>query len=838
MSLMINKEPNKPSLSDTSIQIKQIPKPMNTSSITNESKPISAPATKESVSAKPTPTPTAPTTGVAPKSSPLITPLTASQSNLTKTTSISPQLSKAKSNQPSQPPCKQIKTNPKLLSNPQPNKAKSLTRPSVQPIATKYHKIQPAIAPKPMPASMSQTSKFNPIPTGKLSLLMNQLSFARPNDSSSLNTSRRWVLPPRPRPGRKPTHDSHGNITIDDKKISKNGIATNNNTTIPITTTATSNATVGNGNHNTPINASTSNGITKKKTKCKKDSTLEAKIALNSNTDLLNQIKSSENTTVISPEDINLKSSKPTPLKSLTPNNNKTSSPIVPISSSQQQPPQQQQEKQPIACTKSKAKAKSTTTTARKSKTASAKGTPLAEVPIPIPPIEVDPEKHLSNMQMSYLSKLKEQEVIRNYIEVLTNQIKELSFVQNGVITFDALKSNVKYNNKKILTSTTTSTGPGTTGAGGIPTTSSSSSTSSSKSRYDQLEAINNLNDLNKFLNYLTKSSNIIQSVKRNPGISSETLNKQVDHYVEVRKKFKAIKRNEQSGKTLNNLGLQPPPPSQYSLSIPSMTTGVTTTTTTAGSTTTPIPQAMKNHAMFNNDKLSGILSGSTFQDMDIDPNNNNNTNSCGGGRDSGGGGVVGDTLNESGMGQFVPDLLKPIKPVNLFSEFQDLQLQTETIEESSSQISQLSGIGESGEEYDIGTTVSNGNGSGTGSSSNTNSSGSNFAVPNNLDGGDLELFMDEHDFLNRLVLDDRQKLMNDEEEVFGKVQIHGNDMSGSSNVNNDTHSITNNDNNDENKNMNRVNHDLLLKKKFKFNCGFCTNDTPCLCFDTMFLEK
>ena len=73
------------------------------------------------------------------------------------------------------------------------------------------------------------------------------------------------------------------------------------------------------------------------------------------------------------------------------------------------------------------------------------------------------------------------------------------------------------------------------------------------------------------------------------------------------------------------------------------------------------------------------------------------------------------DTLNESGMGQFVPDLLKPIKPVNLFSEFQDLQLQTETIEESSSQISQLSGIGESGEEYDIGTTVSNGNGSGTG---------------------------------------------------------------------------------------------------------------------------
>ena len=125
---MINKEPNKPSLSDTSIQIKQIPKPMNTSSITNESKPISAPATKISVGETNTNTDSTNNRGST-KIKSLITPLTASQSNLTKTTSISPQLSKAKSNQPSQPPCKQIKTNPKLLSNPQPNKAKSLTRP-------------------------------------------------------------------------------------------------------------------------------------------------------------------------------------------------------------------------------------------------------------------------------------------------------------------------------------------------------------------------------------------------------------------------------------------------------------------------------------------------------------------------------------------------------------------------------------------------------------------------------------------------------------------------------------------------------------------------------------
>lgn len=855
MTIMVNKEPNKPSLSESSIQIKQELKTMNNSTIISGSKPISAPAMKE----------TPPT--LALKSTPLTTPLPASQPNLMKTTStsITPQPSKPKSNQPLQPPCKQIKTNPKLLSNPQQNKTKSLTRPGVQPIAPKYHKIQPAIAPKPMPASMSQISKFNPIPTGKLSLLMNQLSFARPNDPSSLNTSRRWVLPPRPRPGRKPTHDSHGNITVDDKKMHKNGATTTNTTT----TTGTNNSAISNGNNNIPITtnitANTSNGIIKKKTKCKKDSSLEAKIALNSNAALLNQIKSSgSNTTVISPEEINLNSGKSGSLKSITPSSNKTPSTLLPIPSSSPALPrepqqQQQQEKPAITYSKSKTKASS-----RKSKAGSNKGTPLktpeVPIPIPIPPIEVDPEKYLSNMQMSYLSKLKEQEVIRNYIEVLTNQIKELSFVQNGVITFDALKSNVKYNNKKILSSTTTSTSTGTNnGSNGGTSSSTSTLTSNSKSKYDQLEAINNLNDLNKFLNYLTKSSNIIQSVKKNPSISSETLNKQVDHYVEIRKKFKAIKRNEQNGKTLNNLGLQPIPP-QYSLSIPSMTTGAATTTTTTtmnSNPTTPIPQAMKNHAMFNNDKLSGILSGSTFQDMDLDPttNNNHNHNNSGG-----------DAFNESGMGQFVPDLLKPIKPVNLFSEFQDLQLQTETIEESSSQMSQLSGIGigiDGGEDYDIGTNSNNGNGNGNDSGSNTNTnssgSGSNFTIPNSLDGDDIELFMDEHDFLNRLVLDDRQKMMNDEEEVFGKVQIHGNDSNDSNgndnnsnnneskNLNKDTNITKDNNNNNNNnnnssnssnKNMDRLNNDLLLKKKFKFNCGFCTNDTPCLCFDTMFLER
>ena len=93
---------------------------------------------------------------------------------------------------------------------------------------------------------------------------MNQLSFARPNDSSSLNTSRRWVLPQ--------DQDQEGNqlmilmgiLLLTTRKFLKWHCHQQQHYH-PITTTATSNATVGNGNHNTAINASTSNGITKNK---------------------------------------------------------------------------------------------------------------------------------------------------------------------------------------------------------------------------------------------------------------------------------------------------------------------------------------------------------------------------------------------------------------------------------------------------------------------------------------------------------------------------------------------------------------------------------------------
>ncbi|EMG50990.1 hypothetical protein G210_5327 [Candida maltosa Xu316] len=557
-----------------------------------------------------------------------------------------------------QPLQKQHKPNPvQPQSHPQPH-PHAHAQPQRQAIAPKFHKIQPAIAPKPM--SSHQPSKFNPIPTGKLSISMNSSALAA---DCSLNTSRKWVLPPRPRPGRKPTHDTHGNLTDDTKKVTKS---------CP-----------------TP----------KKKPKCKKE-----------------------------PEP---KSMNPPPSNIVTPALSQTGTPspsngLTPISTNDGK--------------------KSTPSTSVSDTPISTKNTTPE---IPIPPAEVDPAKKLLDMKTTYLTKLKEQELIRNYIEVLTSQINELSFIQNGVITFDALKSSNKpqtTTNNTTTTTTTTNNNPLLSGNSGngifrnpVTTSSSPSATPASVARYDQLEAINNLNDLNKFLTYLTKSSNIINSVKKNNGTtaSSETIDKQIDHYLEIRNKFKAIKRNEKNGvKTLNNLGL---------------------------------------HTSFkaNDEKISSIFSGTTFQD---------------------------DLPSDS---DFVPNLLKPIKASNLFQEYQspDLQLQTETIEEASSvsNSSSYMGISKIVEDQE------------------------------NLAG---DLFMDEYDFINRLVLEDRSR----EEEVFGNVVIHDKNAPTASTVaatTTTTTTTTTSNDNESNKS-----NDMIIKKKLKFNCGFCTNDTPCLCFDTMSPDK
>lgn len=106
-------------------------------------------------------------------------------------------------------------------------------------------------------------------------------------------------------------------------------------------------------------------------------------------------------------------------------------------------------------------------------------------------------------LQLAYLARLKEQELMRNYIEVLTDQIKELRFVQSGVITFDALNS-----------------GQAPTAAASLPA--------------EQLDHINNIRDLDAFLAHVTTQLNVIHSVtKRFDG----GLQLQIRHYLELRAK-------------------------------------------------------------------------------------------------------------------------------------------------------------------------------------------------------------------------------------------------------------------------------------------------------------
>ena len=70
----------------------------------------------------------------------------------------------------------------------------------------KYPKIQPALAikPKPVPIAVLPKPSNQPIstfdPNSRTTSLKNDISL-------NINTSKKWVLPPRPRPGRKPTEE-------------------------------------------------------------------------------------------------------------------------------------------------------------------------------------------------------------------------------------------------------------------------------------------------------------------------------------------------------------------------------------------------------------------------------------------------------------------------------------------------------------------------------------------------------------------------------------------------------------------------------------------------------
>jgi hypothetical protein len=498
----------------------------------------------------------------------------------------------------------------------------------------KYTKIQPAIAPKPV---MPKPSTFSPIVTSKTKSVHMQLSCS----DSVINTSKRWVLPPRPRPGRKPTSDE-----IKAKQAAKLA---------------------------SPI-IKTEPGIIKSPEELAKGpSTKRAKVCKKE-------------------QDAKF--------------------PMLPIPTD--------------------------STTMRKAKSEAVRENQMldtAKVPIPEPSFPslkfADSKSEISNLKVSYLAKLKEQELIRNYIEVLSNQIKELSFVQNGVITFDALRntpslaSNVKI---KKANGNSFANMPGANANPPVPAKPSS---------YDQLESINNLNDLNKFLGYLTRSSNLIHSVtkKKKSTDKDEALNNQINYYVDIRSKFKTMQSNEM--KKVNSLKkLQ------------------------------STRRSIKNEGELSINGPSSILASP----KDIsDPSSLSSTP----------GPAPTDSPQRQSSSKFTPDLLKPLHTSNLFDQDMDDGIVLDLI----------------GEEY-----------------------------TSNMDGDDV--LMDERDFVGMMRGEDESSMNNgidgilgvtgmfeDEEENLGAVKIH-----------------------DKKQEVTPVrNHRMnesLLKKKLKLNCGFCTNDTPCLCLD------
>ncbi|CCE72760.1 Piso0_000354 [Millerozyma farinosa CBS 7064] len=272
-------------------------------------------------------------------------------------------------------------------------------------LGSKYARVQQPIAIKPTPIAVLP----KPMKSSAVKFDVN----AKPSFDSemplNINTSKKWVLPPRPRPGRKPTTNAN-----EESLESKSAASPSPNSNIH------------SARNGTKLTS------TKKKGKCKKDDT---------------SVKTEEH----SPE-----------------------------------------------------------------RTHSSLYTPNLE------------SSNLIDLKINFLVKLKEQELIRNYIEILNNQIKELKFVQNGVITFDVLNRDVIPESPKYMN---------------VNTKASSTRPPSAHSHYEQMEKINNLNDLNKFLAYLTKSSNIIHSATKKVSgdrANHGNLNSQIEYFLERRSEYKS----------------------------------------------------------------------------------------------------------------------------------------------------------------------------------------------------------------------------------------------------------------------------------------------------------
>lgn len=324
----------------------------------------------------------------------------------------------------------------------------------------KYAKIQPAIAIKPKPAVQVPVQKpaFNPRydPHASTSNLLHDEAMG------NINTLRKWVLPPRPRPGRKPT------------------------------------ATV-----SSPAPAVAEKSFCKKKLKMLKRDDSNAAVAVSpvagpgSGTPALSSSSASPG-----PIGIGLSTSSriggPLPKLLLQGESLAVRSPPSIVTSGTSFA---------VSGVGASAAKSSTLTPDSPAKLPYAKEGSDSATGLLLPA-----QEHVSDLQTMYLARLKEQELIRNYIEILTNQIKELKFVQSGVITFDALNSDGSSKPKSALL---------------LPS--------------EQLDTINNVNDLDKFLAHLTTQSNVIHSVTKkflgNSQNNDSHLQLQIGYYLDLRAK-------------------------------------------------------------------------------------------------------------------------------------------------------------------------------------------------------------------------------------------------------------------------------------------------------------
>lgn len=320
------------------------------------------------------------------------------------------------------------------------------------PASSKY----PTIAIKPKPVPIAVLPKPSRPSTFKSTFDLNSRLSLKSEISLNINTSKKWVLPPRPRPGRKPTANQKSSPPPEVRLPSASS-------------------------------PKPSKICAKKRAKAVKKEEKPVGMAPSiSNPPLVVKLE---------PEDTPMRKSAtvdtmPTTVK-IEPDLRPLAAPVAPNVTSHVKPfiPIKQQPLKPAKSSKD----------------------------------------DMVYLQTTYLAKLKEQELIRNYIEVINNQIKELKFVQNGVISVDALNGD----------DTSTTAVPNKTAAEDLL-----------PSSHEQLENINNMNDLNKFLNYLTKSTNIIHSVTKKfmtpkDEDESKVLDEQINYYLEIRSKYKLLKHQE-----------------------------------------------------------------------------------------------------------------------------------------------------------------------------------------------------------------------------------------------------------------------------------------------------